>query len=117
MPLIKNPLDAANVFTIKTSHYLIAGMSLVTALSWNEAMKRNIENIYPMPRDSGKIVIAYSIVMTILLILIIYLLPDTKAELPLDVQHKIHQAEIDDHRRQMYQLQLQIQQMYLKIEK
>lgn len=117
MPLIKNPLDAANVFTIKTSHYLIAGMSLVTALSWNEAMKRNIENIYPMPRDSGKVIIAYSIIMTILLILIIYMLPDTKAELPLDVQHKIHQAEIDDNRHQMHQLQLQIQRMRSEMEK
>ncbi len=117
MPLIKNPLDAANVFTIKTSHYLIAGMSLVTALSWNEAMKRNIENIYPMPRDSGKVIIAYSIVMTIVLILTIYFLPDTKAELPLDVQHKIHQAEIEDHRRQMHQLQLLIQRLLSAREK
>ncbi len=117
MPLIKNPIDAANVFTIKTSHYLIAGMSLATALSWNEAIRRIIDNTYPMPHDSGKVLIIYSVVMTILLILVIYLLPDTKAELPLDVQHRIHKAEIDDHKRKMKQLEIRMQQMKLELEK
>jgi hypothetical protein len=116
MPLIKDPADAANVFTVKTSHYLIAGMSLATALSWNEAIKRVIDNTYPMPHNNTQAVILYSVVMTLMLILIIWLLPDTKAELPLDVQHRMHRAEIEDHRREMHRLQLEIQRMRIEMD-
>lgn len=114
MPLIKDPADAANIFTIKTSHYLIAGMSLATALSWNEAIRRSIDKAYPMPNSNIQAVIIYSVSMTLLLILIIWLLPDTKAELPLDVQHRMHHAEIEDHRREMHRLQLEIQKMHFQ---
>ena len=117
MPRIHDTGEAAGVFTVKTSHYLIAGMSLATALSWNEAIRRTIDNTYPMPSNNVQAVIIYSLVMTLLLVLIIWLLPDTKAELPLDVQHRLHQAEIAQHRIEMHKLRNEIQRIQLQFEK
>jgi hypothetical protein len=111
---MQDPGDAASVFTIKTSHYLIAGMSLATALSWNEAVKKLINNTYPMPNDTLRAVVIYSLVMTLILILIIWFLPDTKAELPLDTQHRIHMAEIAKHRREMNRLQSEIARLNMQ---
>lgn len=108
MPRISNPRDAANMFTIKTSHYLIAGMSLATALSWNEAVRRFIDKAYPVPKDEFRALVIYSVTMTLLLILIIWLLPDTKAELPLDTQHRMHHAEIEQHRIDMNRLRVEL---------
>lgn len=78
---------------IKTSHYIIAALSLVTALSWNEAMKHIIKRIYVAPE--GVIIgdIIYALAMTLVLIVVIMLLPDTKSELPADTQTKIAQVE------------------------
>ena len=108
MPRILNPQDAVNIFTIKTSHYLIAGMSLATALSWNEAIKQGIHNTYAIPKDTVRATIVYSIVMTILLILIIWMLPDTKSELPLDTQHRLHMEEVSKHRSEMEIMQVKM---------
>ncbi len=80
-------------FKIKTSHYIIASLSLVTALSWNEAMKQTMKSIYTVPNDLIWGNIVYALVITLLLIVVIYMLPDTKAELPADTQAKIKQEE------------------------
>lgn len=98
MPHITGPKDAASVFTIKTSHYVIAGLSLVVALSWNKTIETSINKTFPLPADSIKARVIYSLVLTALLILVIMCLPDTKAELPLDTQHRLHQAEMYEHK-------------------
>lgn len=98
MPRITGPEDAASVFTIKTSHYLIAGFSLVVALSWNKSIENSIHSTFPLQADSLKASVLYSVIITMVLILVIWFLPDTKSELPLDTQHRLHRAEIAEHR-------------------
>lgn len=82
-----------SAFKIKTSHYIIASLSLVTALSWNEAMKQLIKKIYAAPDGVIMGNIIYALAITLLLIIVIHMLPDTKSELPADTQTKIRQAE------------------------
>lgn len=82
-----------DAFKIKTSHYIIASLSLVTALSWNEAMKQLIKKIYVASEGVIMGNIIYALAITLLLIVVIHMLPDTKSELPADTQTKIRQAE------------------------
>ena len=76
-------------FKVRASHYIIGGLSLVTALSWNEAIKANINKVYPMQRDSTSALLIYAIIMTMFVILIVYMLPDTFDMLPDNVKTKI----------------------------
>lgn len=91
----------STAFKIKTSHYIIAGLSLVVALSWNDAIKAIIKNVYILPNDVIWGSILYALTITAVLVLIIYLLPDTKSELPIDTQAKINHAETLQSLRQM----------------
>jgi len=93
--------EISTAFKIKTSHYIIAGVSLVVALSWNDAVKAIIKNVYILPKDVIWGSILYALTITALLVLIIYLLPDTKSELPIDTQVKITHAETLQSLRQM----------------
>jgi hypothetical protein len=78
---------------VKTSHYIIASLSLVTALSWNEAMKQIIKKIYVVPDGVVMGGVIYAFAITLVLIAVVMLLPDTKSELPTDTQTKIAQVE------------------------
>jgi len=103
----KDPSTLSTAFTIKTSHYIIAGLSLVVALSWNEAIKHLIKSIYILPKDVNWGNILYAMVITFVLIIVIYLLPDTKSELPIDTQAKIDHIEDQQAIRKVHE-QLQI---------
>lgn len=103
----KDPSSLPTAFTIKTSHYIIAGLSLVAALSWNEAIKHVIKSVYVLPTDVTWGNILYAMVITCVLIVVIYLLPDTKSELPIDTQAKIDHIE-DQQAIRKVQEQLQI---------
>lgn len=103
----KDPSTLPTAFTIKTSHYIIAGMSLVAALSWNEAIKHFIKSIYVLPNDVTLGNLLYAIIITVVLIIVIYLLPDTKSELPIDTPAKIDHVE-DQQAIRKVQEQLQI---------
>ena len=95
-------------FKIKTSHYFIAAFGLATALSWNNAVKKMIENMYPMPGQIAPLFV-YALVMTVILIILIMVLPDTKHELPRTVRKRI------DHMRQKHELEkLRIENYILK---
>jgi hypothetical protein len=93
--------DAVDLFHIKTSHYVIAGMSLVAALSWNDTIKTVIGQQFPRPSDEASASILYSIVITVLLILLIYCLPDTKSELPAETRHKLNMTELDIYKQEL----------------
>ena len=83
------------VLKIKTSHYFIGGLSLVTALAWNDAFKQLIARKIP-DAESVQAAFLYAIVMIIILVLVIYALPDTTKELPHTAQAKLSEAEIQD---------------------
>lgn len=93
--------DAADLFSIKTSHYVIAGMSLVAALSWNETIKAVIGKQFLKPSDEISANVIYSIIITLLLILLIYYLPDTKSELPAETRHKLNMTEMNIYKKQI----------------
>lgn len=74
---------------IRTSHYLIGALSLVTALAWNEVAKSYVHKIYPLPKDSAFTLLIYALVMTVIVVLVVYMLPDTQTLLPDGPRKKI----------------------------
>ena len=68
----------------------------MVALSWNDAIKSGIKKVYPVPQDQLSAVFLYAIIITLVLILVIWMLPDTKSELPHDTQKKIAEAETQE---------------------
>lgn len=82
--------------SVKTTHYFIAGIALVTAMSWNGAIKDVINEYFPMPRENVIANFIYAFCMTLFLILLIYVLPDTSTELPENVKHHVKLAKIED---------------------
>jgi len=81
---------------IKTTHYFIGGLSLVTALAWNSSIRAAVETYFPIPNKLMAGVI-YAVTITCLLMLVIYLLPETDTELPQKVQE--HLKNIGDRPR------------------
>jgi hypothetical protein len=79
-------------FKIRSSHYIIGGLSLVAALGWNEAIKKYIAKIYS-PTDSAHAALLYAIIITLFLIVIVSVLPDTVTLLPKETQEKIQTME------------------------
>jgi len=119
--------NAINVMGVKTSHYIIAATGLVTALSWNTAIKGAIEAVYELESDELKANFIYAIVMTCLLVILIWLLPDTKSELPSATRRKLEQAqliaqkeellrEIEKNKNQMNELKQQIASFETKMQ-
>ncbi len=90
---IANVTQMPAAFKIKTSHYVIAGLSLVAALGWNDAIKAGIKKVYPVPQEQVSAGFFYAIIITIVLIFVIWMLPDTKSELPHETQVKLKEAE------------------------
>lgn len=95
---INGARDAVGVLGIKTSHYIIAATGLVTALSWNTAIREGIKEIFPVPADELKANFIYALVMTCVLVILIWLLPDTKSELPSATRRKLEQVQLEAHR-------------------
>jgi uncharacterized BrkB/YihY/UPF0761 family membrane protein len=85
--------DVPDALTIKTSHYAIGALSFVAALSWNESITQAIKKMYEVPEDYIWMKFVYSIVITMVLILVIYLLPDTTTELPIDTQAAVNHSK------------------------
>lgn len=96
---INNGDEAVGAFTVKTTHYFISAIGLVTALSWNTTVKEAIKNYFPTPDGEIKASIIYSLVMTMILILLIWVLPDTKSELPSNTRAKIEFSEKEKERK------------------
>jgi len=103
---VKSLGEIPTALKIKTSHYIIVGFSIATAIAWNKSIGNAIEQAYPLPKDQVNAGIAYAMIMTIILVIIIYLLPDTKTILPADTQHKINdETEKEELRAKVAQLE------------
>ena len=87
---MSNPIDA---FTIKTSHYIIGAMALVAGLGWKDTIRDIINENFPISNENIRVKISFSIIITILVVILIYILPDTKKELPQSTQEKIKELE------------------------
>lgn len=88
--------DFVSKFSVKTSHYILAGFGVVAALNWNNAIKETVEAIAPSPKGKITANVIYAVVMTLILILLIHLLPETKTELPIGTQCKIKEQKNRD---------------------
>lgn len=81
---------ATDELKVKSTHYLLGAASLVTALTWNEAIKEYANSVYP--KDTGgnlNFKLAYAMVLTLIVVLLVLSLPDTTKELPKGTQDKI----------------------------
>ena len=88
------------ILTVKASHYIIAGVGIVAAMSWNTTIKNMIDTLYPMPDQHLIAAFVYSLTITMFLILLIYILPDTTTELPKHVKTYIKALKVNDlHKR------------------
>jgi uncharacterized protein YbcC (UPF0753/DUF2309 family) len=80
-------------FEIKASHYVIGATALVAAFSFNTAVRELINKCVPIPEHEVIASFIYALVVTTILILMIEFLPNTKDELPREVQEKMDDAE------------------------
>lgn len=81
MDLISDIMDD-NTVGKKTAHYLISGLSLVTAISFNELITKTINKFYPMQTDALVAKAIYCVSLVVILILLIKILPNTVNEIP-----------------------------------
>ena len=54
----------------KVASYILAGLGIVAALAWNDAIKALIEQWYPLEQDSVLAKLYYAFVMTILIVIV-----------------------------------------------
>jgi hypothetical protein len=78
-------------FNIKASHYFLGAVALTAALSWNALVKDTISAYCPIPKDSLPAQLTYAVAMVIILLILVWMLPDTSPELPEHVREKINQ--------------------------
>jgi len=96
-------------FFVKASHYIIGGFALATAIAWNSSIHETIQSKFPKTKDNIKANLLYAIIITIILVLLIYILPNTKTELPDSTRHKITEIQ------QRYLLQRKIVEQEQKL--
>lgn len=98
---INGAVDVVNTIGIKSSHYIIAASGLVAALSWNTAIKEGIKSVYDLESDEVKANFIYAIVITCFMVILIWLLPDTKSELPSSTRRKIEQVQLETQQQEL----------------
>jgi hypothetical protein len=98
-----------NVFSIKSTYYILSGISFAAALGWGNTVKAFLDENFPKPNSKTTMNLIYSIVITLMLVILIYLMPDTERELPHKIRKKIkNQKEIREENREK-----QVQPIYL----
>lgn len=102
--------NVPKAFMVKSSHYFITGFALATAITWNTSVREMINQKFPIPEDNVRANFIFAIVITLILVIVIYILPDTKAELPDDTKKKIEMEE----ERHVLKKTLQAQQAKLR---
>lgn len=88
-------MEVVSDLRIRTAHYVIAGFSLVVGLSWNDTVKQIINTLFPLENDVIFMKIIYSLVITLILIVVIKFLPDTSSQLPTHVQRELFHRKIE----------------------
>lgn len=80
-------------FVVKSSHYIIGGFALATAITWNTSIREAIKQKFPLQEDNVKANMIFAVIVTVILVLLIYILPNTKSELPDSTRAKITAEE------------------------
>lgn len=82
-----------NILSIKSTYYILGGVSFVAALSWSNSIKDFLEEAFPRPESKVHANFIYSIIITVILVLLIYLMPDTEVEMPKRTRKKIKEEK------------------------
>lgn len=88
--------ETANEVVVKSSHYILTAAAVVVAFSWNTAIQEVI-TVY-LPKESAKEIWAkflYAVIITIILIILIAVFPESKSELPASAQTKLNEITIN----------------------
>jgi hypothetical protein len=101
--------NAPGAFMVKASHYFIGGFALATALMWNRSIQDAIKQKFPIPEDNVRANFVFAIIITAMLVVLIYVLPDTKSELPEDTQRKIANE------KERYELRAKVSAQQIKL--
>lgn len=83
-------MEAVETLSVKISHYILGAVAIVSAIAWNNAIRTGMDHYFPAPHNAILGSVIYAIVITMLLILLIYILPDTTPELPTKAQRKLY---------------------------
>ena len=111
MSTVTKPGQIPSALKVKTSHYIIGGLSLVAALTWNDAIKAGVQRVYPMEGDQVGSLILAAAMITFVVILAVYMLPDTKSELPAETKQKIAEDTIIEANEKIDQLSEKVDQL------
>lgn len=58
----------------RTLGYIIAALSLVAGLAWNEAIKGILQSLFPIQQDSWQVKLIYALLITVMVVFVsIYL--------------------------------------------
>jgi len=100
---------ATNKLIIKSTHYFLASIAIVAALAYNDAMKETIAVYFPK-HDTQEIWVkfVYALVITIVLVFLLICLPETKSELPQDVQTKLNDIAIENNNKKIKELEAKL---------
>jgi hypothetical protein len=96
------------IFATKASHYVLGGFALATAISWNSAIKEILHKRFSVNGDSVLIYILYAVILTCVLVVLIYFLPDTTNELPKPTQKIVQKHKIEYLERELKDLRSRI---------
>ena len=86
---------AFNMFSGKVGHYIISATGIIAALSWNHTMKEVVKANFPQPEAEIKRNVVYSLLVTLLLILLIWILP-TPASVKLQYENQKKQNDSEN---------------------
>lgn len=96
------------IFATKASHYVLGGFALATAISWNSAIKEILHRRFSVNGDSVLVYILYAIILTCVLVVLIYFLPDTTNELPKPTQKIVQKHKIEHLERELHKLRAHV---------
>lgn len=82
-------------FTIRTSHYIIASATVVTMLAWQDLFKSVTDYLFPLERDAVSAKFIYTAILTVLVVMLIRFLPNTKKALPNEIQTEIEEKKVE----------------------
>jgi len=105
-------MQPTKIFATKASHYVLGGFALATAISWNSAIREVLNKKFSVNGDNILVYILYAIVLTCILVVLIYFLPDTTNELPKPTQKIVQKQKIEHLENEVKRLRAYIVRPY-----
>lgn len=102
--------DTISEISVKSSHYIIGAAGLVAGMAWRDVLSAGLDRI--LPSDDAIIAkVINAVIITLLLIVMVMILPDTKDNLPTETQVIINDKKIKSHKKIINEQQKVIQDL------